>query len=601
MSAKFRQLRSRIWVLVRRNWRRALRLRQRVRFSDEALNLLLAGGVGVVGGLVNLAFYLCTEWLMGVSLRQIGDPVEVSERLEPWHRVLATSLGGLVAGLVLWFGLRLVGKQGTSNLLEVVAVGDGRLPFRTSIIKALSSVITIGSGGSIGREGAITQLTAMVASKLGQIADWPPYRLRLLVACGAAAGIAAPYNAPIGGAVFAALVVLGNFSMTMFAPLVFASVIACVVSRSFFGIDPWYQVPAFPFTQVTQLPWFMVLGVVSGLLGIVFLKMLHVSEAWFRRLPANLPARMALGGLIAGLIATKFPEVWGNGYVGANRILHGHYLLLPLIGLFLAKLTATLSTVGSGAVGGVFTPTLFLGAALGSVCGQTLHDCGLASTLPVAAFGLVGMASVLAATTQSPLLAMILVFEISLNYSLMPALMLGSVMSSIVARKLHPESIYAETLRLKEVVAQRETDRAGVATEQLVGEFMRAPVTPVHETATLREMGDRFLSSPINFVPVVDQDQRLLGVVALQDLKEFLGAGQELNAVIASDVMRPPPRCLTPSQQLTDALPAVLASEMRNIPVVNSFTEMKLVGSVPRGEVLSLFSEAIARAAPARS
>jgi CIC family chloride channel protein len=264
-------------------------------------------------------------------------------------------------------------------------------------------------------------------------------------------------------------------------------------------------------------------------------------------------------------------------------------------------LTATLSTVGSGAVGGVFTPTLFLGAALGSVCGQTLHDCGLASTLPVAAFGLVGMASVLAATTQSPLLAMILVFEISLNYSLMPALMLGSVMSSIVARKLHPESIYAETLRLKEVVAQRETDRAGVATEQLVGEFMRAPVTPVHETATLREMGDRFLSSPINFVPVVDQDQRLLGVVALQDLKEFLGAGQELNAVIASDVMRPPPRCLTPSQQLTDALPAVLASEMRNIPVVNSFTEMKLVGSVPRGEVLSLFSEAIARAAPARS
>jgi CIC family chloride channel protein len=604
MSGKFRQLRRRVWALVSRNWRRALQLRQRLRLSDEALNLLLAGGVGVVGGLVNLIFYFCTEWVMKVSLHRIGDPVEVSERLAEWQRVVTPAVGGLVAGAILWSGLRLVGRTGPSNLLEVVAVGDGRLPFRVSMIKALSSLVTIGSGGSIGREGAITQLTAMVASKVGQLAKWPPYRLRLLVACGAAAGIAAPYNAPIGGAMFAAMIVLGNFSMRMFAPLVFASVTACIVSRSFFGFNPWYEVEPFNFTRLTELPWFMVLGVLAGLLGVAFLRFLRVSEEWFQRLPSVfslLPLRMMAGGLLVGLIAVQYPEVWGNGYVGANRILQGKYLLLPLLGLFLAKLTATLSTVGSGAVGGVFTPTLFLGAALGSLCGLTLHEMGLGQTLPVAAFGLVGMGSVLAATMQSPLLAMILVFEISLNYSLVPALMLGCVISSMVARRLHPESIYAETLRLKEVVAQRETDQAGVATEQLVGEFMREPVSPVRETATLREVGDRFLSSPLNFVPVVDQERRLIGVVALQDLKEFLGAGQELNAVIAYDVMRPPPTCLTPSQRLTDALPTVLASELRNIPVVNSFAEMKLVGSVSRGEMLTLFSEAISRAAPART
>ena len=154
------------------------------------------------------------------------------------------TLGGLAAGLILYWGFRLVGPQGSSDLLEVVVAGDGRLPFRTESVKTASALVSIATGASIGREGGITQLSATLASKLGQFAKWPPYRLRLLVGCGAAAGISAAYNAPIAGAVFAALIVLGNFSMNLFAPLVCASVVAAMVSRSFFGIEPWYQVPA---------------------------------------------------------------------------------------------------------------------------------------------------------------------------------------------------------------------------------------------------------------------------------------------------------------------------------------------------------------------
>src|SRR5215475_4491908 len=223
--------------------------------------------------------------------------------MDYWQRVLTPTLGGLGAGLVLHWGLRLVGPQGSSNMLEVVVAGDGRLPFRSAIIKFISSLISIGTGASIGREGGITQLSATIASKWGQLAKWHPYRLRLLVGCGAASGISAAYGAPISGAVFASLIVLGNFSMSLFAPLVFASVVATMVSRSFFGIKPWYTVPPFEFTRITQLPWFLCLGVLAGAMGAAFLKLLHRAEAAFNKLKAPIYVRMALGGLIVGIIA----------------------------------------------------------------------------------------------------------------------------------------------------------------------------------------------------------------------------------------------------------------------------------------------------------
>ena len=707
-----------------RHWQRALRIREKLRFSEEAFHLVLAGGVGVIGGLVNIVFYYCIESTKLVFLRGPGDPVEVAERMELWQRVITPALGGLGAGLVLYWGLRIVGAQGPSNLLEVVVAGDGRLPFRSAIVKFFSSLVSIGTGASIGREGAIVQLSATFASKWGQVARWHPYRLRLLVGCGAASGIAAAYNAPISGAVFAALIVLGNFSMNLFAPLVFASVVATMVSRSFFGIRPAYSVPAFEFTMA-QLPWFLVLGLVTGAAGAAFLKLLIRAEAVFNKVKGPVYVRVALGGLIVGIIALQFPQVWGNGYIITNRILQygspafsasdiinlesfarklknppegddlSRYLasqfspetqnllkaysgglnpklqealidnlnkvireqavyepqrfagitlssdatamlaenpqgpdlmrfnrlllseaypqeiarrhefpkagagLTFLVGLVLAKLIATLATVGSGTVGGVFTPTLFLGAGVGGFFGLALQQAGLAGGLPIAAFAVVGMGSMLAATTRSPLLAMIMIFEISLDYSLMPPLMLAVVISILVARRFHPESIYTEPLRLKGLKLAQESAEEGLATERTVGDMMRAPVPPVRENSTLGEIADRFLTSANNFLPVVDAKSQLVGIVALQDLKEYLGAGDELRGVIAYDIMRPPPACVTPNQRLLDVLPVVLSSEQRNIPVVNTLKENRLVGALARGEVLGMFSEAIAASSKA--
>ena len=582
----------------RRHWQRALRIREKLRFSEEAFHLLLAGGVGVIGGLVNLFFYYATESVKNLFLRHPGDPVEVAEIMADWQRVLTPTLGGLCAGLVLYWGLRLAGPQRSSNLLEVVVAGDGRLPFRSGLVKFISSLITIGSGGSIGREGGITQLTATFASKWGQLAKWHPYRLRLLVGCGAASGISAAYNAPISGAVFAALIVLGNFSMNLFAPLVFASVVATMVSRTFFGIKPWYTVPPFEFTSVTQLPWFVCLGILTGAVGAAFLKLLNYSEEAFKKLQVPIYLRLALGGLTVGIVALQFPEVWGNGYVVTNRILLGLYPqevqgLRFLAGLFLAKLLATLATVGSGAVGGVFTPTLFFGAGVGAIFGLGLHELHLAEELPIAAFAVVGMGSMLSATLRSPLLAMIMVFEISLDYSLMPPLMLACVVSIIVAGKLHPESIYTEPLRRKGVTVRQDATASESATERTVSDLMRAPVMPVRETSTLGEVANRFLTSANNFLPVVDAKGQMVGVIALQDLKEFLGSGEQVLGIIAYDVMRPPPPCVTPNQRLLEILPVVLASEQRNIPVVNTLKENRLVGALARAEVLGIFSEIV--------
>jgi chloride channel protein, CIC family len=211
------------------------------------------------------------------------------------------------------------------------------------------------------------------------------------------------------------------------------------------------------------------------------------------------------------------------------------------------------------------------------------------------------MGATLAATTHSPLLAMILVFEISLDYSLMPALMLVCVVASLVSRGFHPASVYTAPLQHRGLVTGEESTEVGAATQRTVGELMLAPVAPVKHNTPLPDIGKRFVTSPNNFLPVVDEDQRLVGLVALQDLKEFLNAGQELRGVIAADVMRPPPACLTPGQRLIDAFPVLLASELRNVPVVNSHAENRLIGSVPRAEALGQLVEAIEKSSAAKS
>lgn len=590
----WRRIAAVIHDLFRRHWRRALIVRDWFRWSEETLHLMLAGIVGILAGVANWLYFLCNQLVQLLLMGERGDLLGAASKMEPWQRVMVPTAGGLAAGLALYWGLRLLRSPGLTNLLEVVVAGDGRLSLRTGVVNSVSSLLSISTGASIGREGLIIQISSTVASKIGQIAKWPPYRLRLLVACGAAAGLAAGCNAPIAGAVFAAQIVLGNFSMNMFAPLVVSSVVAAIISRSLFGMRQLYNAPSYDFTSLTELPWFILLGLLSGILGALFLKAMRAGQNQMNRWPIPIYVRLAFAGLVVGLIGIYYPEVWGNGYTAANRLLgEAQPQIQFLVWLLVAKFVATAITVSSGTVGGIFTPTLFLGASLGSLLGAVIHDSNMGSQLPTGAFALVGMGSLLAATTHSPLLAILMIFELSLNYSIMPALMLACVVSTLVARRLHPESIYTEPLRRKGVELERESAHVGAATEQTVADIMQAPVPPVRESTPFTEIADRFLTSTNNFLPVIDQKERLVGTIALHDLKEWLSSGHELSAVIAYDVMRPPPHCLTPNQKLSDVLPLLLESELRNVPVVNNLADQHLVGSVARAEALGLLSEAI--------
>ena len=596
----------------------------RIMVNEEAFHLILAAFIGFFGALVNLGFLKLValiHWIIFQTEDLALDSALLVQNMDPFFRIVVPTLGGILAGMVLLLKSHLSGKQKPTNVLEVVAVGDGRIGMRSTLVNSWSSLLSIGTGASIGREGAITQLTATFASKWGQFHQWQPYRLRLMVTCGAAAGLAAAYNAPIAGALFAALVLVGNFSMNLFAPLVMSSVVATMVSRFWFGIEPWYVLPeSIDYAQaarLSQMGWFLVLGIISGIGGAFFLKSIQNAQSLTNEYGWPSWIKLGLAGLALGLTALVFPGVWGNGYGITNQILQtgssetgfsdlirgsiiSHFQIwqIPLVvltGLLFAKFVATVCTVGAGAVGGVLTPTLFLGAGIGAAFGQAIDLLGFAENTPTVAFALVGMGSVLAATTRSPLLAMILIFEISLKYELMPPLMIGCIMATLVSQKLHKASVYSEQLHQRGLIVNQESRRMGSATDRCIGDAMMGPTSPIQETASLPEISEIFLRSPRNYLPVLSADKRLVGVIALQDLKAHLNAGDELRAVIALDLMRPPETYLTPNRRLMEALPEIMGSEMEMIPVVNSNREMRLVGSVSRSKMLGLMSDAIAK------
>ena len=282
-----------------------------------------------------------------------------------WARLTIPAVGGLLAGAVLFFGMRWHGGVTTTDYMEAVVLGDGKISTRRSLVKCLSAMFTIASGGSIGREGPLVQLSSLVASLAGRMQHWSTPRLRLLVGCGAAAGIASAYNAPIAGALFVAEIVLGSVAMEIFGPLVFSSVIATLTVRGFLGSDPLYDIPPFQLNSNWEIVPYLLLGLFAGLVAPWFLRLLDASEHLAGRVPRSGLSQNVVGGLIVGALAVFHPEVCGNGYSAVNAILRGEWVWQIVAVILLFKVLATAATFGSGAVGGVFTPTLFVGASLG--------------------------------------------------------------------------------------------------------------------------------------------------------------------------------------------------------------------------------------------
>src|SRR5580658_3616780 len=406
--------------------------------------------IGVCGALTGVAFRASVRLVQRVLTGQYAGLVETAELLPWWARIAVPTIGGACAGALLWLAARTRDQSRSVDYMEAVAVGNGQLGSRAALLQAASSFFTIGSGGSIGREGPLVQLAATVASKIGQWTRAPVPRLRLLVACGAAAGIAAAYNAPIAGALFVAEVVLGSIAMESFGPLIVASVVSDATTRHFLGYGPVYQVPHINFGAPWELALYGLLGVLLGHGAPPYLALLDRARGLFLRLRSPLPLTLALGGLVVGVISVGVPQVWGNGYSVVNDMLNDKLALNLLALVLVAKLVSTAASVGSGANGGILTPTLFMGAAFGALFADVLHVIDPHLSSQMAAYAVVGMGAFLAATTHAPLTSILLIFEMTLDYEVVLPLMLACVTGHYVARIYRRgESVYTHSLTLK--------------------------------------------------------------------------------------------------------------------------------------------------------
>ena len=543
--------------------------------------------VGLVGALASVVFResirLFTMLFTGYTpmVGQSEGLVDAASRLAWWHRALVPGVGGVLAGWVLHFVGRTFVSHRAVEYIEAVKVGDGKIGFRASILKSFASLLTISSGGSIGREGSMVQLAAMLGSRLGLLARAPIPRLRLMVACGVAAGIAAAYNAPISGALFASEIVLGSTSMESFGPLVIASVISSSTIRRFLGYGSVFDVPHIVFASNWELIFYIFLGVLLGHLAPPFLALIDFAKAQFVRLKLPLYWQLGLGGLVVGCISAGVPEVWGNGYSVVSHILQGQLIGVWLVVVLLAKVLATSATVGSGGVGGVLTPSLFVGASIGGLIGGVFH--GLlphVASVPTA-YALIGMGGFLAATTQAPLTSIMLIFEMTLDYNIVLPLMLACVTAHYTAKVYRKgQSVYHATLS-RALMAEHGDDWRLRTVEQLV----KPPAAVVSGTTALSDIFDQLPKRPLQRVYVTSGDD-LVAWFDPRKVLERLQKGEIDWGLPAEAVSLPVNFALAPDMPLWEALDGFLREQATALPVTPGQWRHTLLGEVSRSDVL---------------
>jgi CIC family chloride channel protein len=567
--------------LIRRLLQLRLWVTERLAPGESLVTYFWAAAIGCLGGLSGPAFRgLCdrVQWVLADSRLPIE---EAADSLLWWHRMLVPAIGGILAGLALYFGGRWVKGQRSTDFMEAITIGDGEIRSRPTLVKILSSVFTIASGGSIGREGAMVQLAAMLASLVGRTARLPRARLRLIVACGAASGIASAYNAPIGGALFVAEIVLGSIAMATFGPLIVASAMATVVSRILMGGAALYFVPTFQLVSQLELLSYLALGIAAGAAAPLFLSLLDASTALFARWPAPSWLKLAAGGLIVGLVSIQHPFVWGNGYGALSMILEADWVWRALLFLLVWKLVATAATVGSGAVGGVFTPTLLVGGALGSLFGSGVHTLFPNATSAPHSYAVVGMGAFLAATTHAPLMAILIVFDMTLNHEIILPLMLACVSGYTVSFAIRHQSMYAHARGVG-----RETPEAAPLERLTVRDLMKADPICVRAAARFPEIVQAFVKNRHHNLFVVGDEKEFRGVIPLHDLKPHLGDAELAQVAIAEDLLHEQFPTVNPETTLAKTLETFSSHAGERIPVVERGKGRKLVGSISKTDLL---------------
>jgi CIC family chloride channel protein len=552
-------------------------------------------GVGAVGGGFAIGFRGALKGALRLLFHQ-PDILSAFLALPIAWRVLAPALGGLAAGLLGMIAARRAGGHGVAEILEAVALGRGQPSIPMALLKGLGSFVAIVSGGSIGREGPIVQFGSGTGALLGHLLDLSPVRVRALVAAGTAAGFAAAYDAPIAAILFVLEIVTGLLALEVLLPALAATAVSTYLTRLALGETPIYGLRTFRVMSAGELALYAALGAIAGLVGPAFMAALDLGAKLARRAGLPRPALGALGGLLVGLIAAWLPQVCGNGSEAIAQILDGRVAVGMLGVLLVAKLVATVTSVSSGSPGGVFTPVLFLGAALGGLVGAA----GRSATPAWLAFGpvpggyeLVGMACLAAATTHAPLMASALVFEITGDVSLLPPLLVGTAIATTIGRRLRPFSIYTEELE------RRGIPWRGNLTERLARavrarDILEMDPPQVRENAPVDDALAKLEQGRARAVYVLYDDGRVRAI-DLHVAKGIWAArarGEGPPPARAGDVAQSVP-VASPDDSLLELSAKLWEVDWGEVPVVEPGSPPRFLGIVTRRDVLAAFDREV--------
>jgi len=572
------------------------RLYTRFWSSDGAVFAAASGVVGLGAGLGAILFRWLT--LFFYDLFFVGGE-EVLSFLGRYYVVLIPAAGGLVAGSLIHFLAPKAQGFGLPEVMEAVAFHHGRIRPIYSLVKVTTASICIGTGGSVGIVGPIMQMGSGWGSFLGRWLRFSAEKVRVLVACGAAGGVATTFNAPIAGVFFAMEVILREFSSRSFAMVVIASVIASEVGRLYFGDFPAFQVPEYSLESPWELAFYGLLGVVTALTASAFIVIFYTAVDLFNQFRMPHFLKPAIGGLGVGLIGLWIPQVFGVGFDTIEETLQGGIGGGMLLGLLAAKMAATSLSLGSGGSGGIFAPILFLGASLGGSFGHLTHTLAPSITGTSGAYALVGMAGMIAGTAKSPMAAVLIIFEMTRDYRLILPLMFAAVVSYLLARHVSSESIYTQKLALRGITLESKT-----SSEALRDIRVEDAMTPLSSLRTVNpltsfdELAELFQRTHSHGFAVLDENGAFLGIVALSDLERAMEDGQKTGTV--REIHTTKLVTANAEDTLEDLVQKMGAHDVSRIPVVGE-NPTQLLGMVHRADVIRAYSREVHHAGRAVS
>ncbi|MBD3165636.1 CBS domain-containing protein [bacterium] len=567
-----------------------------VQGGEYRTNMLLALIIGIAGGYGAVFFRGAISFVTRLGYGATMLTVDYLESLPWWMRLTIPVAGGLIVGpIVTKFASEAKG-HGVPEVMAAVAVRGGIIRPRVAAAKVVASAVCIGSGGSAGQEGPIVQIGSSIASALGQVFKVSPRRLKTFVGCGAAAGIAATFNAPIGGMLFALEIIIGEFGIAQLSPIIVASVVATAISHMHLGDHPAFAVPEYHLQSPFELIHYAMLGVAAAAVGVMFILSLHSSEDFFNKLKIPAWIKPAIGGLIVGTLgAVGLPHIHGVGYDFIEQALLGEAPLMMLVILVFAKIAATSATLGSGGSGGIFAPSLFMGAMLGGVVWYGAHYLTPDLVSPnYGPYALVGMAAMVASTTRAPLQAIILLFELTGGYAVILPLMLSSVIGVLIGNRLFGESIYTIKLKSKGILLRRGRE-INVLRGIFVKDVMRTELHTVPDNMRLRPLID-FISADTRHtsVFVLDSEQKLKGAISFHELRRVLFDIEALEPVlVADDIANYDVAHVKPADTLDVVMRLFARQDMDELPVVDPDDTRKLIGTIHRADVADAYHKEV--------